>query len=374
MAGKRIKITYLIGSLNVGGTQKHLFDLVRRLDRTRFEPAAMVFQPGGLYHGKFLEQGVPVYSLDIHSGLDLVKRFPRLIKYVWSSGTNIWHLVLFVSSFYGSLVRLLDPFGRQRILLSKRSMENHMAAKRKMAYRWVVMRCADVITAVSVPVHQRCLELGADPRKVRVLRNGIEWIEHKDPGRLHRTLGVPPETRLIGTAASLTIRKGLHHVIGMLPRLLKEFPDVRMALLGDGNLRSQLEGQCRDLGVADRVLMPGTLAPGTDYIGDFSVFLQPSAEEGTSNAVLEAMMLGVPCVVSDIPANREIIEHGIDGLIVPVEDEAAFAGAIAQILGDERLRTRLVNNAREKVRTLYPLDAMIKANEDLYERLARREL
>jgi glycosyltransferase involved in cell wall biosynthesis len=91
-----------------------------------------------------------------------------------------------------------------------------------------------------------------------------------------------------------------------------------------------------------------------------------------SNALLEAMMAGVPSVGSDIPSNREVITNGRDGVLVDVDDAGAFADALRALLTDSRRRQSMGRQARDTIRRRFNGRTMVEANQDLYVALARQ--
>ncbi len=142
-------------------------------------------------------------------------------------------------------------------------------------------------------------------------------------------------------------------------RIVKEVSNARFVILGEGNLRAKLERQCQELGIRDFIFMPGVLVPAIDFIADLSVFVLTSKEEGTFNALLEAMMAGLSCVVSDIAPNRELIVNGKDGFLVDVNDVREFSDVLIKLLLDQKLREILSRNAQHVIRTKWSVNEMV---------------
>jgi glycosyltransferase involved in cell wall biosynthesis len=367
-----VKVMVVVGSLEIGGAQKHIFDLLRQVDRARFDVSVLIFRSGGHFYEGVRALGIKVHNLDVRSRWDLFRRFRNFVRHVRKIDPDVLHVFLYYSSLFGCLVRLLHYRYGPRVILSKRSMNVSLRPDRNAVYRHILMRVPDAITAVSEPVRQRCLELGASPSKVHVIENGIEPIERVETGNLRRLIGVRDDVLLLGTVGSLTVRKRHKCLLHALPSLVSDFPHLHVVIIGEGALRSELEADCRRLGIEKRVHLTGNLAPATRYIGDLSVFVLPSAEEGMSNAMLEAMMVGLPCIASDIASNRQVVSHGRDGLLVNVEDTTAFANVIRVLLSDGHLRCSIANHARQTIRERFGSRSMIEANENLYGVLGRQ--
>jgi glycosyltransferase involved in cell wall biosynthesis len=129
------------------------------------------------------------------------------------------------------------------------------------------------------------------------------------------------------------------------------FEDWRLAVVGDGRMKESLKEQAASLGIASRVDFHGVVSDPRPFYSAARVFALPSRVEGTPNALLEAMSYGLPVVVSDGPPGpQEMVSHDETGLVVPVNDARALAEALRLLAGDEALRRRLGDAARERVR------------------------
>jgi len=369
-ADRSVRVMYVIGSLDIGGTQKHVLELLRGLDRRRFEPRVVVFRRGGFFYEEAVKLGIPVDSLEVHSMASLFGRFLTFLRLIRRHRPDVLHVFLFHSSLYGCLARLV-PFGpKPKVILSKRSLELDLETDRYLVYRFLLMKVPHLITAVSPPVVERCLELRAAPTRVRLIRNGIGCPTRAGQGRLRTLIGADEPCLLVGSVGSLTARKQHQLLIRAFARVVEARRDARLVILGEGPLRPQLLAEIRRLHLESAVFLPGAVAPATDYLGDLRVFVLPSSEEGTSNALLEAMSLGVPVVASRIPSNELLVRDGRSGLLVDPTDEGAFADAIVRLLKDQEYASALAREAAQRVRDEYGLEQMIRENERAYTELA----
>lgn len=125
------------------------------------------------------------------------------------------------------------------------------------------------------------------------------------------------------------------------------FPQSRLTIYGEGELRQQLLEEIRQLGMADRISMPGAVTDVADRIERAYAFVLTSFSEGMPNTLLEAMSLGLPCVSTDCPCGgpRDLIEDGANGFLTPVDDAAALAEKLAALLGDARLADEMGKRA-----------------------------
>jgi len=149
-------------------------------------------------------------------------------------------------------------------------------------------------------------------------------------------------------------KKGISTLIEAFAEVAKVIPEARLILVGDGPLRPDIEKRVRELGLENKVLITGFI-PNSQIpkiLEGASVFVLPSYSEGLSNALLQAMAAGLPCIVSDIEENREVIRHGVNGLLFPVGDSKALAKTLIQVLTDKELASKLAHEAREGVKNL----------------------
>jgi len=367
----RPRVMIVVGSLEVGGAQKHIYDLVRQFDRSAFGISIVVSQAGGYFYDRMRELEVPIRNLDVRSPRHLAMRLPRFLRFVREADPDVLHAFLYYPSLFACLARLLCWPRPPRLILSKRSLNLELRADRLAVHRRILMRVPDAITAVSAPVRDRCLELGASPDRVTVIENGIEWIEAPPAGRLRERLGLPSGTPLIGAVGSLTVRKRHRQLLHAMAQLLEERPDAHLVLMGEGNLRAELEAEARRLAIDGRVHMPGMLVPAISYVRDLSLFVLPSSEEGMSNALLEYMSAGRAVIATDVGANAELVRHGKDGLIVPPGDPDSVTRAIGELLANPMRAAGYGASARRRVEAEFSRDAMRRRFEEFFSNLIR---
>ena len=175
---------------------------------------------------------------------------------------------------------------------------------------------ADALISVSAALGERLVELGANPSKVHVLRNGIDLVQFRpvDGSAVRAEIGITAETKLLVSVGHLIERKRNGLTIAALPSL----PGVHLALVGDGPERQHLQAQAQRLGVTERVHFLGTRPHGAlaAYYAAGDAMVLASSREGWANVLLEAMACGTPVIASNIPGNPEVVQSAEAGLIV----------------------------------------------------------
>jgi glycosyltransferase involved in cell wall biosynthesis len=146
-------------------------------------------------------------------------------------------------------------------------------------------------------------------------------------------------------------------------------PGARLTAVGGGD-RTAWEQLLRHHGAEPSVRFAGRVEDPAPFYREAAIFVLPSRIEGLSNALLEAQSWGLPAVVSDIPGNRAAVEDGVNGIVVPVGDAEALAGAVVRLLRDPGLRARMGRAARERVRRQFSIEAVADQVVALYRQLA----
>jgi len=196
-----------------------------------------------------------------------------------------------------------------------------------------VLRRADLVIPMGRFTYELASSQGVDPDKLIVLQFPVPWATHTNVADL-------PVTPAILAAARLVEEKGFQILLQAMPLVLKEVPDAHLLIAGDGSYRCVLEQTAESLGIRDKVSFPGWLNSEelqTTY-GNSSLFVLPSLwDEGLGMVLVEAGLMGRPVVASDGGGIKEIIQHGMNGLLVPPGNAVALADAIIKVLKDRSL-------------------------------------
>jgi glycosyltransferase involved in cell wall biosynthesis len=187
---------------------------------------------------------------------------------------------------------------------------------------------------------------------------------------LLQELELPPGARLIGAVGRLWPQKRVKDLIWAVDLLKSARDDTHLVIIGDGPQRWRLERYRDQNEVADRVHFLGERNDVGRILPHLDCLWLASAYEGQSNAIMEAMLAGVPVVATDIPGNRDLVVPGETGYLVPVGDRAAFARHTHTLLDDRELAERLGAAGRLRMERDFSVDQMIARHAELYRRLA----
>ena len=186
---------------------------------------------------------------------------------------------------------------------------------------------------------------------IETLHHGIDaasvsmWAR---PDGVRAEFGIPDEAPFIATVGSLKPQKDHRNLIRAMVKVRRAVPDARLVLVGDGAGRKELERDLTNSGLQDSVVLAGYRDDAQRIAAACDVFVLSSKHEGLSIALLEAMALRRPVVVTRVGGLPEVVEHGREGLLVPPQDPAALGHAIAALLSDVGLRKRMGKAAGQR--------------------------
>lgn len=235
-----------------------------------------------------------------------------------------------------------------------------------------LIRQADVMISLSDETAREISSFGFHGQIAKI-PNGVD-TEHfrpvSDRAGLRRQLGLP-DARIVFHAGRLSPEKGQDLLIRAWLEVSARRTNTLLIVAGDGPDRSALEEIAGQLGIAHRIKMLGEVLDIAPYLAASDVFVLPSRGEGMSNALLEAMATGLPCLASDVGGNREVILSGENGLLFQPEDVAGLANALDLLLSDRDLSARLGAAARQSVEQQVSFDSVADRYVALYTRLLR---
>jgi glycosyltransferase involved in cell wall biosynthesis len=205
---------------------------------------------------------------------------------------------------------------------------------------------------------------------VETLYHGIdaEFIAAQAmPDGVRDELGIEPDAPVVGSVANFTPQKAHRILLQAVALLGRRIPDVRVVLVGGGPLEERVRSYARELGLGSVVVFTGARADAPRIAACFDVFVLSSVQEGLSIALLEAMALGKPAVVTRVGGLPEVLSGGA-GLVVPPRNPRKMAEALTSLLEDPSLRRRMSDVAR-RVSTSFDIRTAVRRIEQVYEEL-----
>ncbi len=372
------RVLYLITSSGVGGSELALWQLLGRLDRSRWQPTVVSLKPPGEIAERIRGLGVEVLSPGVgdetgaFATLELLLEARRLPGLLGGRSFDIVHSFLFRAHLLGRLAA--RRVGARAIVNSYRSSTEADRGWLLRADRWTrsrVTRFHLQSAGLASALQQR---LGVEPGRCVVIPNGIDLAAAdaalalgRDEAR--KRLGLFPTDLAIASVGRLHEEKGIAHLVGAFHALLKVHPTARLLLAGDGPARRSLVAMVEALRLGPFVRFLGPLPdPWLLYAGA-DIFALPSLVEGMPNALLEAMAAGLPTVATAVGAVPEMVVDGREALVVPPGDAGALARALAELAAWPMRRREMGALARKRIEDAYRIEATVAQTERLYGEL-----
>jgi len=326
------RVLHLTYDMGIGGTEQVINQLVRGMDPAQVCHRICVIEGSVGAIGRALQQhGIGIDVLQRQPGFDwrLIKAIRALIK---QHKIDIVHCHQYTPWVYG----WFSALGTEAKVIFTEHGRFYPDRHRYKAWLINKLMAATTykITAISKATKAALVEYEFIPEhKIDVIYNGIEPLVSTEEGRAkaRQELGLQPGQRVIGTVARLDPIKNQAMLLEAFAVVAPTFPELQLLLVGDGPKRQHLEQLTKDLQLTQRVIFAGFQSPATDYMALMELFLLPSLSEGTSMTLLEAMSLGIPCMVSDVGGNAEVVANGQTGVVLAENSTACLAETLAEL-------------------------------------------
>lgn len=376
MSINRPALTYVVISLNPGGTEKLVVEMSLAF-ATEFDVSVLCLDEPGMWSSDLRARGIPVYCLSRQPGLDLTLPL-RLAHYFRQLNTQIVHAHQCTPWFYSALSRLFYPATRLLLEEHGRFFPEVRSFKRIFVNRLLVRRLTHAFVAVSEDVRRRLKRFeGLDYKLIDVIYNGVKaeaalGTEARD--EIRSKLGFSPGTIVVGTVGRFDPIKNLPLLISCLARIGEKTDSVRGLLVGGGQKFGEVQSFVEKAGLIDRVCLTGFREDARRLIQCMDLFVLSSFSEGTSMALLEAMAAGVPVLVTNVGGNPEIVTDGETGWIVPSDSVSEMVVAMQDAINDPPKRRQFALAAQHRFESRFVFHRMIDSYRQQYHRLLSTKL
>ncbi|BAO31297.1 glycosyltransferase family 4 protein [Sulfuritalea hydrogenivorans] len=310
--------------------------------------------------------GVPVVSLPIE--FKTIAGFKALRDYLASHASDVVNTHSSADSWLTSLAcaSLANPPAIVRT--------RHISApvSGNFANRWLYRQASAVVTTGESLRRHVIDTLGLDPQRVTSVPTGIdtERFAPADKAAATIALGLDPQHKHLGIVATLRSWKGHLFLLDAFAQLKR--PELRLLIVGEGPMRGPIEEKIAALGIRERVMLAGQRSDPERWLQAMDVFCLPSyANEGVPQAILQAMLCGLPIVTTPVGAILEAVSDKNSALIVPPKDAAALAAAIGRLLDDSTLAATLGAEARRVASADFSREAMLDRMEPIFSAAMR---
>jgi glycosyltransferase involved in cell wall biosynthesis len=385
-------ILQLIHNLDTGGAQEVVRTLAAYLPEAGWQPVVASFKDGPLR--PVIEQmGIPVVIIPARQ--HTVLALPYFLQDLARIRRTLADLITQyeISVIQTHLLRSLDflvltlrshpraplvfwTIHNSQYELRAQHLSTHrwLLKPKQLAYRWLYQLCGRWVNgfiAVSPDVKTALVQQGGVPdSKITVICNGVDvqrYNQATNRTQLRQALGLEAEAQLFILVATFKVQKGHRCLLDAIAPLLPAWPHLHLLLVGDGELRPELEAHAQALGLTSRVHFLGNRPDVPDLLGASDYFVLPSLWEGLPMALIEAMAAALPIIASDVSGTRQVMVPGETGLMVPPGDVAELRAALLTLLNNPTQAQAMGAAAYQRVSACFSARQQATAHAHLYQ-------
>jgi glycosyltransferase involved in cell wall biosynthesis len=262
--------------------------------------------------------------------------------------------------------------GRAPALVASRRVDFHLRGNSFSRWKY---RQVDCFIAASEAIRQMLVGDGVPAEQTVTVHEGID-VDHvlaAPPVNVHEAFFLPHGAPVVGNIAALVPHKGHRYLIDAAHLVVQQVPDARFVILGEGDLREHLQKQVHEHRLEKHVLLPGFRIDVLGCLKAFDVFVMSSVTEGLGTSLLDAMAASRPIVATTAGGIPEIVEDGVNGLLVPPRDQQALADAVVRALNDADLRRRMGEAGFARVNERFTVERMVAETAAAYESVVKSQ-
>ena len=378
------KILHIVHSLQVGGLENGLVNLLNRLDPERFNQTVCCLTSAGTFATRIEPREVSIIELHQSPGKF---RFPvmSLAKIIRRLSPDIVHTrgwptvdAVFAGALAGVPHIIHGEHGREHSDIEGSNWKRNQV--RRVVGR-LVDRYVVVCDFFSPWLVKSC---GVNSAKIRYIPNGVDTerftpdfgsMSSSSPEavsakcRLRDDLGLSSNALIMGSVGRLDPVKDFPTLLKAIAKITGAGDDVRLVIVGDGPIRDTLISFAKDLGIQSQVLWLGDRRDIASLLRCFDLFVQTSIFEGMSNTLLEAMASGLPLIATETGGNPELVQPGVNGTLVKVGGVDGLATVLKTYISDKELRTNQGHMSRSMAQSRFDLSIMAERYSQLYDGL-----
>lgn len=388
-------ILYVIENEFFGGGERAFAQLINGLDKDKYEVyVACLPRSSGLTPELFVEEiqgAAQIVPFDLRNQFNLWNIF-RLIRIVKEKKIGLMHSQGARADFFARIAARLAkvPIMISTIAMPVEGYDVHLL--KKIIYVFLDRfseRFVDRFIVVSEKLKKTLIyKHKINPEKVVTICNGIEVDEYKPNAKevrssreghvaqrgrqesgVRREFALARDVPVIGAIGRLVWQKGFEYLIEAVPEVLKEYPDARFLIVGEGPLKDKLKVKSGELRVEDNVIFTGFRSDIKEILSAIDILVAPSLLEGFPMITLEAMAMAKPIIATNIDGITEQITDGIEGILIEPKSASAISEAVKHLVDNPDYARLLGRKAREKVVRDFSVHKMITETIKIYETL-----
>ncbi len=364
-----IKLMQITHDLAIGGLQQVVVNICRTIDREKFDISVLCLRTLGEFVPEIERMGIPVHYLPQLVGRTDYFSFLKVADILRREKIDVIHTHNTQPLLDGTTGALLS--GVHTVVHTDHARDfpdkfRYMLAEHIMSYFVYKMVGVSEHTSENLICYEKI-----SSKKVLTIENGIDGSRFEvkiDPAYMRKELGIRDHGPIIGLGVRLAQQKGITYLLQAMPEIIRNYSDITLVVVGQGKAQDQLEEEVVRLGIADHVLFPGARLDIPELLQLFDLYVLPSLWEGMPMVLLEAMAAGCPIVATEVGGVAKVVDHGVNGLLVPPQNVEQLAAAVNKVLGDKQLQKQFSQQGRRKFERNFSADIMTRQYEKLYLR------
>jgi glycosyltransferase involved in cell wall biosynthesis len=367
-----MKILHLIETSGPGGAEKVLLSLAKNLNKN-YDCSVGLIKNGWLY-GKLKENGIKAEIIP-PGGLFDLKLIRNLVTHIKGEKIDLIHSHLLDMNFYSSIAA---KFTGTPHISTEHGDVHHFSKRMDFKTRLkikILAKFSNKLVFVSNFTKRQFLKIANLPEeKTSIIYNGIDIDEYQKPidkNKKKGEIGIKEDEFVIGNIANLYPVKGQIYLLRAAKKVLKEIPNTKFLIIGRGELENELKREAQNLGIVSYVKFLGFREDVKELYKIMDVFVLSSLTEGLPLSLIEAMASKVPVVATDVGGIPEVIDDGVNGLLVPPSDPEALSTKINFLLRNNSLAEKLVIQGGKKFKQQFSITIMQNKYNDIYSMILR---
>ncbi len=374
-------VVHIIHSLGAGGMENGLVNIINRMPSDRYRHGIICLTRSGDFANRIERSDVQIHEIHQRPGHDFAAYW-RLWKLLYRLKPAIVHTrnlsaleMQLVAAMVPGVRRLHGEHGRDIYDLEGKNRKYNLL--RRFMSR-VVQHYICVSRDLEQWLHST---IGVPAAKVSQIYNGVDGDRFGEASKQAGVVDFPedwdlPDAVIAGSVGRLVEVKNqasmLHALALIRDRNPILFARLKLVLVGEGPLRAELEALCAKLGLEQNLWLAGNRDDVADLLGKMDFFMLPSLGEGISNTILEAMAMRLPVIATAVGGNVELVDDGVNGLLVPVAADAALADAMMKLAENPGLRQEMGENGYQMVGSRFQWPVTVNHYMAVYDRLLQQ--
>jgi glycosyltransferase involved in cell wall biosynthesis len=374
---RRTNILFIIDVLwgLEGGTERHLYWLVKNLDKEQFNCMIATFDLDDSVKGIMKEEGIPIYHVKVDRiySINTLRNIFGMRRIIKENKIDLVQTFHFMSDTYGVFIAGIS--GVKHIISSRRDTGDTKKRIQIWLNKLMNTRIERFITVCDGVGKRLSADEGVPKLKQTTIYNGVDFEKFDIPDKDHvielrRKYGIPGNAFIVGMVAYFRPEKNHDIFFKAMSLNKRRIKDLVVLTVGRGETYDQCKKYCMENGLGDSAIFAGKVDNVREYVALMDVAcLVPGSNEGFSNAILEKMAMGKPLVVTNVGGNAEAVINNENGIVIPPLDYQSLADAVFLLYENPSMRATMGRKSRERVEQFFSMKKMISNHEHFYKNI-----